>query len=216
MISKLYTIISNKLWDLSLYFGDLYNRWVLTSQEKALGPCRWARFRTMQTYKNYSFLYLLTFVSVKDSFSRKKHFLKNWYFFFLQFFFQGHNWVTNYPDSEFHDHWKTVTLSSISPNFRKPWRFLAFWLSLCFDSFLLFLVCHDTTFLFSTRAMTALVWLTSECSPRYDSFVWENRRDSRHVTSRHERPQGFVYCSRYKGFVNNFSISSKEDEQERF
>ena len=26
MISKLYTIISNKLWDLSLYVGDLYNR----------------------------------------------------------------------------------------------------------------------------------------------------------------------------------------------
>ena len=27
MIIKLYTIISNKLWDLSLYFRDLYNRW---------------------------------------------------------------------------------------------------------------------------------------------------------------------------------------------
>ena len=52
--------------------------------------------------------------------------------------------------------WKTVTLSSISPNLSKHWRFLAFWLSLCFRSFLLFLVCHDTTFLFSTRAMTAL------------------------------------------------------------
>ena len=44
MISKLYTIISNKLWYLSLYFGDLYNRWVLASQQKALGPCKCARF----------------------------------------------------------------------------------------------------------------------------------------------------------------------------
>ena len=44
MISKLYTIISNKLWDLSLYFGDRYNRWVLASQQKALGPCKCARF----------------------------------------------------------------------------------------------------------------------------------------------------------------------------
>ena len=52
MISKLYTIISNKLWDLSLYFGDLYNRWVITSQQKALGPYKYARFRAMQTYRN--------------------------------------------------------------------------------------------------------------------------------------------------------------------
>ena len=64
IISKLYTIISNQLWDSSLYFGDLYNRWVLASQQKALGPCKCARFRAMQTYTNYSFSYLLTFVSV--------------------------------------------------------------------------------------------------------------------------------------------------------
>ena len=55
MIRKLYTIISNKLWDLSLYFGDLCKWWVLTSQQKALGPCKCARFRAMQTYTNYSF-----------------------------------------------------------------------------------------------------------------------------------------------------------------
>ena len=36
--------------------------------------------------------------------------------------------------------------------------------------FLLFLVCHNTAFLFSTRATTALE-LTSECSPRYDNLV---------------------------------------------
>ena len=77
------------------------------------------------------------------------------------FLLQGHNWLTNYQDSEFHGHWKTVTLSSISPNLSKHWRFLAFWLSLCFGSCLLFLVCHYTAFLFSTRAMTALGWLPS-------------------------------------------------------
>ena len=38
MISKLYTIISNKLLDLSLFFGHRYNRWVLASQQNALGP----------------------------------------------------------------------------------------------------------------------------------------------------------------------------------
>ena len=74
-------------------------------------------------------------------------------------FFQGHNWLTNYPDSEFHGHWKTVTLSSMSPNLSKHWRFLALWLILCFGSCLLFLVCHYTAFLFSTRAMNALGWL---------------------------------------------------------
>ena len=84
----------------------------------------------------------------------KSIFLKNSYFFFLQIF-PGPQLI-NYPDSEFHDHWKTVTLSSISPNLSKHWRFLAFWLSLCFGSFLLFLVCHDTTFLFSMHGMTAL------------------------------------------------------------
>ena len=70
----IYTIISNKLWDSSLYFGHRYNRWVLASQQTALGPCKFARFRAKQTYKNYSFRYLLTFVSVKESFSRKKAF----------------------------------------------------------------------------------------------------------------------------------------------
>ena len=48
---------TNKLWDLSLYFWDLYNRWVLASQQKALGPCKCTRFRVMQTYRNYSFSY---------------------------------------------------------------------------------------------------------------------------------------------------------------
>ena len=116
MISKLYTIISNKLWDLSLYFGDRYNTWVLASQQNALGPCKCARFRAKQTYNgNYSFSCLLTFVSVYKSFSRKKHFLKNSWFFSFKLF-QSHNWLTNYPDSDFHGHWKTVTLSSISPN----------------------------------------------------------------------------------------------------
>ena len=145
MVSKLYTIISNKLWDLFLYFRDLYNRWVLANQQKALEPCKCARFRAMQTYRNDSFSYLLTLVSVSESFSQKSIFLKIRSFFSFNFF-QGHNWLTNSPDSEFHGHWKTVTLSSISPNLSKHWRFLAFWLSLCFESFLLFRVCHDTAY----------------------------------------------------------------------
>ena len=156
MISKLYTIISNKLWDLFLYFGDLFNKWVLGGQQKALGPCRCARFRAMQTYKNYCFSNLLTFVSVSESFSPKSIFLKIRSLFSFKFF-QSLNWLTNYPDSEFHGHWKTVTLPSISPDLSKHCRFLAFWLSLCFGSFLLFRVWHDAAFLFSTRAMSG--WL---------------------------------------------------------
>ena len=160
MISKLYTIriISNKLWDLSLYFGDLYNRWVITSQQKALGPYKMRAILSNATYRKYSFSYLLTFVSVYEYSSRRKHIFKNSWFFSFKFF-QAYNWLTNYQDSEFHGHWKTVTLSSISPNLSKHWRFLVFWLSLCFGSCLLFLVCHDTAFLFSTHAMTALGWL---------------------------------------------------------
>ena len=130
---------------------------VLASQQKTLQPCKCARFGELQTYRNYSFSYLLTFVSVLESFSWKKNFLKNSYFFFLQIF-SGPQLI-NYPDSEFHGHWKSVTLFSIIPNLSKHRRFLAFWLSLCFGNFLLFLVCHDTAFLFSTCAMTALGWL---------------------------------------------------------
>ena len=54
-----------------------------------------------------------------------------------------------------------MTLSSISPNASKHWRFLAFWLSLCFGNCLLSLVCHCTAFLLSTRAMTTLGWLSN-------------------------------------------------------
>ena len=52
MIGKRYTIISNKLSDLSVYFGDLYNRWVILSQQKALGPYKCVRFRAIQTNRN--------------------------------------------------------------------------------------------------------------------------------------------------------------------
>ena len=184
-----YTIISNKLWDLSLYFRDLNNRWVLTSQQKALGPYECTRFQAMQTYRNYSFSYLLTFVSVWESFSRKKHFLKNSWFFSFNFI-QGHNWLTNYPNSEFHGHWKTVTLSFISPNVSKHWRFLAFWLSLCFGSFLLFLVCHNTAFLFSMRAMTALGWLPNAHRDVIILVRWVKRsRDINNIFRSHA-----IYC----------------------
>ena len=109
----------------------------------------------MQTYTNYSFAICWRLSAFKSPSHEKSIFLKIRSFFSFKFF-QGHNWLTNYPDSEFHGHWKTVTLSSISPNLSKHRRFLAFWLSLCFGSFLLFLVCHDTAFLFSTHAKAAL------------------------------------------------------------
>ena len=90
---------------------------------------------------------------------KKSIFLKIRSFFSFKFF-QGHNWSTNYLNFEFHGHWKTLTLSSISPNASgKHWRFLAFWLRLCFGNCLLFLICHCTAFLLSTRAMTTLGWL---------------------------------------------------------
>ena len=44
--------------------------------------------------------------------------------------------------------------------------YLAFWLSLCFGSCLLFLVCHYTAFLFSTCAMTTLGWLPNAHQPK--------------------------------------------------
>ena len=112
--------------------------------------------------------------ALKSPSHEKSIFLKIRSFFSFKFF-QGHNWLTNYPDSEFHGHWKTVTLSSISPNLSKHWRFLAFWLSLCFGSFLLFLVCHDTAFLFSTRAMTALDWLPNANRDMIILVRWDRR-----------------------------------------
>ena len=57
----------------------------------------------MQAYKNDSFSYLLTLVSVSESFSQKSIFLKIRGFFSLKFF-QGHDLLTYYPDSEFHGH----------------------------------------------------------------------------------------------------------------
>ena len=155
--------MSNKLLDLSLYFGDLYNRWVLSSQQKALGPCKCTQFWEMQTYRNYSFNYLLTFVSFyRVLLTKKRIFLKICSFFSFQFF-EGHNWLTNYPNSEFHGHWKTVTLSSNSPNLSKHWRFGAFWVSLCFGSFLLFL---SVMIQHSCATDVTLSWLaaTRSCS----------------------------------------------------
>ncbi len=116
MVSKLYTIISFKLWSWSLYFGDRYNKWVLASQQKALGPCKCARFRAKQTYKRLSVF--------KSPSHKKSIFLKIRSFFPFKFF-QGHNWLTNYPDFKFHGHWKTMTLLSISPNASKHWRFFS-------------------------------------------------------------------------------------------
>ena len=105
----------------------------------------------------------------------KSIFLKIRSFFSFKFF-QGHNWLTNYPDSEFHGHLKTLTLPSIGPNLSKHWRFLAFWLSLCFGSCLLFLVCHYTAFLFSTHAMTTPGWLIMVLSNLISYWEWKKCR----------------------------------------
>ena len=89
--------------------------------------------------------------------------------FFPFKFFQGHNWLTNYPYSEFHGSWKTVTLSSISPNWSKHWRFLTFWLSLWLWGFS---VVSSLSWygILVQHACSDRAWLTIECSPRYDNF----------------------------------------------
>ena len=120
---------------------------------------------------------------------------------------------SNYPDSEFHGHWKTVTLSSISPNLSKHLRFLAFWLSLCFGSCLLFLVCHYTAFLFSTRAMTTLGWLpnTHRDIPVTSWFnywlalnLWKN--DIFLIVSRFSVQHFLIFLQRHKKHENWLKI----------
>ena len=97
--------------------------------------------------------------------------------FFPFKFFQGHNWLTSYQNSEFHGHWKTVTLSSISPNLSKHWRFLAFWDVLWELSIVSSLSLYR---ILVQHASNDHAWLTSEYLPRYGNLVWENRRDFRH------------------------------------
>ena len=48
----------------SLILGIFITNGSLQVSKKALGPCKCARFRAMPTYINYSFSYLLKFVSV--------------------------------------------------------------------------------------------------------------------------------------------------------
>ena len=94
-----------------------------------------------------------------------------------------------------------MTLSSISPNLSKHWRFLAFWLSLCFGSFLLFLVCHDTAFLFSTRAMTALDWLPNANRDMIILVRWDRRsRDTNRFNSRFliNSRASYAFCKKIK------------------
>ena len=133
-----------------------------------MGPCKSAKqFRALLNARDFEqskHIEIIVFAicwrlsAFKSQSHEKRIFLKIRSFFSFKFF-QGHIWLTNYPDSEFHGNWKTVTLPSISPKLSKHWRFLAFWPIFCFGSCLLFLVCHYTAFLFSTRAMTALGWL---------------------------------------------------------
>ena len=163
MISKLNTIISDKLWHLSLYFGDRYNRWVFASQQKALGPCKCVRFWAMQTYTSYILAICWHLSAFKSSSHEKSIFLKIHTFFSFKFF-QGQNWLTNYPDSELHGYWKTMTLSSVSTNLIFSilaefvlWEY-SIVSSLSWYSILVQHACYD-------RA-----WLTSESSQRYDNL----------------------------------------------
>ena len=179
MISKLDTIISNKLWDLSLYFGDLQNRSLqgsgsLQVKKKFEGLINARDFEQCKHIEIIVLAICWRLSAFKSASHEKSIFLKTRSFFSFNFF-QGYNWLSNYPDSEFHGHWKTVTLSFISPNLSKDWRFLAFWLSLCFGTFLLFLVCHDTAFLFSRRAMTALGWLPNAHRDMVILVRWDKR-----------------------------------------
>ena len=136
--------------------------------------------------------------------------------FFSFRFFQGHNWLTNYPDAEFHGHWKTVTLSSISPNLSKHWRFLAFWLSLCFGSFLLFLVCHDTAFLFSTRVMPRLADFHIErvffCVKRFWPIIKVGNNSQEKFTILHVPHIGFLCYSDWDEIMLYGSWLESKDE----
>ena len=90
MISKLFAIISNKLWDWSLYFGHRYNRWVLASQQNALGPCKWMRFWAKQTYRVYIGIIVFAICWSLPAFKSPSHeksiFLKIRSFFFFKYF----------------------------------------------------------------------------------------------------------------------------------
>ena len=114
MINKLYTIISNKLWDLSLYFGDLYDRWVLASQQKALGHCKCARFRAMQTYTNYSLAVCWRLSAFKSPSHEKSIFLKIRSFFFFQIF-SGPQLINKLPGF-----WISWSLKNCDVIFYKP------------------------------------------------------------------------------------------------
>ena len=121
----------------------------------------------MQTYRNYSFNYLLRFVSVQESFSRKKHFLKNSFFFSSNFFKVTIDYLTtrilNFMVIEKLWHyplwaqtWVNIEHFSVLAEF-VLWEFSTV-SSLPWYRILVQHACND-------RA-----WLTSEWSPRYDNF----------------------------------------------
>ena len=135
-----------------------------------MGPCKSAKsFRTLQM-SNLTDIEiivlthsLLTFVSVKSPSYEESIFFKIRSFFFLQIFSGPQLINYNYPDSQFHGHWKTVTLSSISPNLSKHWRF---------NSVLAEFVLWEFSFVSSLSWYSSLVqharndraWLTSKCT----------------------------------------------------
>ena len=169
-------IISNKVWDLSLYFWDLYNRWSLQVSKKLHGLVNARDFEQCKHIEIIVLAICWRLSAFKSPSHEKSIFLKIRSFFSFNFF-QGHNWLTNYPDSEFQSHWKTETLSSIIPNLSKHCTFLGFWLSLCFGVFYCFysLMIQRSCL----QRVNGRAWLTSECSPRYDNFLVRWYRRSR-------------------------------------
>ena len=135
-VIKLYTIICNKLWDLYLYFGNIYNRWVLASQQKALGLVNGSDFEQRKHIE----IIILAICWRLSAFKSPSH-----------------------EESIF---LKTVTLSSISPNLSKHWKIFSVLTEIVLWEFSIvsslswynILVVHAWNR--NDRA-----WMTSECSP---------------------------------------------------
>ena len=169
MISELYTIISNKLWDLTLYFVDLYNRWVLASQQKALGTCKCARFGAMQSYRIIVLAICWRLSAFKSASHEKIIFLKIRSFFSFRFF-QGHNWLTNYQDSELHGDWKNCDIIFYNSKLEYTLKIFSVLTEFVLWEFSIVSILSWYNILVQ-HACNDRAWLTSECSPRYDNLV---------------------------------------------
>ena len=94
MISKLYTIISNKLWDLSLYFWDLYNRWSLQVSKKLHGLVNARDFEQCKHIEIIVLAICWRLSAFKSPSHEKSIFLKIRSFFPSNFFRATIDWLT--------------------------------------------------------------------------------------------------------------------------